>query len=141
MARAGIQAVCRIKLPVMPRERRLCGIEVPDIVLGGIFRTACIEQRQHRLFERHRIVPLLHQIVAVEDVAEEMPAIAHPHDLLREFGREVFVPFVVVPAQRDIERDDIGDRVPMERAIADGSAGAAKRCRKARSPSSFVHSK
>ena len=117
LADAGIQTVGGIELAVEPGQFWLSLIEMTDIVLGRVFSAALVEQAPHLVLQRHTIVALLHHVILVEDVAEEMTVIELLLDLRVDLSGQVLDPILVVAAQRDVERDDILDLAGMDGAI------------------------
>lgn len=57
-------------------------IEMADIMFGWISRPALVQSRQHAVFDRHRVETLLHHIILVHHVAEEMPVIEFDDQLI-----------------------------------------------------------
>ena len=58
----------------------------------------------------------------MEDVAEEMPIIDLPLDLLRQMGRQLLEPVSVVSPKGDIEGHDLRDFIPVDFVKADRRA-------------------
>src|SRR4051812_14136964 len=67
----------------------------------------------------HPVETLLHDVVLVEDLAEEVPVVEGVFDLGGETFREVLAPADTVSGQGDIERDDVLDIPPMDRTVTD----------------------
>ena len=63
-------------------ERGLGFVEMPDVVLGRVFRAALVEQRPHATLEVDRVVAFADNIVLMEDVTEEMSVIELVHHRL-----------------------------------------------------------
>ena len=59
----------------MARERGLCEVQMPDVVLRGILRASRIEDFPHLMLDLHRIEPFFHEIVLVHDMTEEVAVI------------------------------------------------------------------
>ena len=70
-----IERIAGIKLFVVRHLHGLCAIEVSDIVLGRICCAPPVEQFPHALLDLAAVVSLRHNIVLMEDVAEEMSAV------------------------------------------------------------------
>ncbi len=102
-------------------------IKVPHIVLAGYSAA-----RRSRSFHiscsiSSQLLPFRHDIVLVEDVAEEVPAIELADQVLLNLGRQRLEPVLVVPAERDVERDAMSSHLPVvHRAIADRGAGGGE---------------
>jgi hypothetical protein len=67
----GIERIAGIERPIV-YQRRLCMIEVPDIVLGPIFGTALVKHAPHPLLDRLAIMSFRHDVVLMEYMAEKM---------------------------------------------------------------------
>jgi hypothetical protein len=111
-------------------ERRLCVVEVADIVLGRIFGAARIHQFPNPMLELDRIVAFGDDVVLVKHVAEKMAVIEPVGDRLCDLVRQGFDPIPVVAPQRDVERDEILDLAAMDRALADCGSGGGKAVQK-----------
>jgi hypothetical protein len=70
----------------------------------------------------HRVETLLHDVVLVEDLAEEVPVVERVFDLRGETFRELLAPADTVSGQGDIERHDVLDVPPMDRSVTDCGA-------------------
>ena len=103
----------------MRGKRGLGGIEMADIVLGGVFRASSVEDLQHLMFQCLHIGALLDDIVLMEDMAEEVPVIERPDDRVSNGFWQRLEPITVVAAECHVERDDILDLSRMDRTIAD----------------------
>jgi hypothetical protein len=92
----GIEAVGGIELFVVVEQRRLCIVEVSDIVLGRIFPASCVQQFPHPLFQLDRIVAFAHDIVLVKHVTEEVPVIEPVGYRLRDLVGQSLDPISIV---------------------------------------------
>ena len=114
----------------MFHQRRLCMIEMPDIVLGRIFGATSVKQVPHLLLDRQTIMSLRHYIILVEHVAEEVAIVELVQKFRFDLRRQVLVPLLVVAAQRHIEGDNVLDLALVDRAITDCGAGGGKAMKK-----------
>jgi hypothetical protein len=55
-ANAGIEAVAGIQPPIVFNQRRLCVVQMADVMLGRILRTARIQQFPHAMLKFSRVV-------------------------------------------------------------------------------------
>ena len=98
-------------------------VEVAHIVFGRILGATRIQQLPERVLHRKRIRSPPHDVVLVEDVAEEVPVVETRDHGVRQRGGQRLHPVAVVAAQGDIQRDDVLDGVAMHFAIPHGGAG------------------
>ena len=104
---ARIEHVARVEFLVVTDQCWLGMVKVTDIVLCRIFGAALVEQRPHALLDLHAVVPLRHDVVLVEDVAEEVPVVELVNDGRLDLGRQLLEPLLVVAPQRDVEGQDV----------------------------------
>jgi hypothetical protein len=109
--------------PVMRGQRRLGVIEVADIVLGGIFGAAPVEQRQHRLFQRRNRCPWPRYNPDGKR-GTGMAVIELVQDRMLD-GGSVLDPVLAIAGQGDVERDDVSTSW-VHRAIAVGRTRRGK---------------
>src|SRR5438270_360326 len=84
-------------------------------MLSWILCASGVEYLPHGTLNLHPVETLLHDVVLVEDLAEEVPVVEGVSDLGGETFREVLAPADTVSGQGDIERDDVLDIPPMDR--------------------------
>jgi hypothetical protein len=60
---AGVEAIARVEFAVEVSESGLGFVEVADIVFGGIFRAAFVEELEQSLFERVDVDPFAYDVV------------------------------------------------------------------------------
>ena len=70
-----IEAVARIEAHIVLDQRWFRIVQVTDIVLRWKFRAARVQQCPHTAFDLGRVVTFAHDVVLVEDVAEEVAII------------------------------------------------------------------
>ena len=75
------ETVGRIGILIESLQIRLGMIQMADVVLGRILRAARVEQLKQRMLEGEAVVALLHHVVLMEDVAEEMTVVELVEDL------------------------------------------------------------
>ena len=80
----------------MVDERRLCIIQVADIVLSWILRTTRIQQLPHSVFEFERVVAFADDVVLMKHMTEKVPVIKLVDDRLLDVLWQVFNPIRVV---------------------------------------------
>ena len=73
---ARIEAVAGIKALVVIDERRLCLVQVADIVFGRILRAARVQQCPHSMLEFERVVALADNVVLMKHMTENARNIA-----------------------------------------------------------------
>jgi hypothetical protein len=85
-----VKAVGGIQLLVKRRVVMLCTIQVPHVVLSGIFGADAIQQRHHSGFDSLWVNTRLHHEVPVEHVTHEVPSSVWRSALIEEvFGQEL----------------------------------------------------
>jgi hypothetical protein len=67
-------------------ERRLCLVQVADIVFGWILRAARIQQCPDSVLEFERVVAFADNVVLMKHVTEKVPVIELVDDRLRDVG-------------------------------------------------------
>ena len=123
----GFRLLVGVERAVEVGERGLGVVEVADVVLGRVLGAAGVEQLPHGVLEREAVVALLHHVVLVEDVAEEVAVVELLRDLRVDLRRQPLEPVAVVAAERDVEGDDVLDLARRARR------GSARRRRRRRS--------
>jgi hypothetical protein len=114
----------------MLHQRRLCVIQMPDIVLGRIFGTARIKQAPHLLLDRLAIMPFRHDVILVEDMTKEMAIIELVQQLGVDIGWKLLAPSLVVAAKSDIEGHDVLHLTPVDRTVANRGASGGEAVKK-----------
>src|ERR1700722_11718540 len=116
MTDAGIERVARIERAVVAHERGLGKVEMSDVVLRWILGSALIENFPHCVLDFGGVVTLLHDIVLVKHLAEEVSVI----DLVQQPGIETLgqslEPTRAVARERDVERNHVLHFLAMDRA-------------------------
>jgi hypothetical protein len=107
-------------------ERRLCLVQVADIVFGWILRAARIQQCPHSVLEFKRVVAFADDVVLMKHVTEKVPVIEFVDDRPRKVVRQGFDPILVIAPQRHVERDDILHFTAVDRAVANRGTGGSK---------------
>ena len=72
------------------------GVEVADIVLGGVFGAFLVEQVAHAVFDFSAIVAFFNNVILMKNVAEKMPVIKFDGNLLVNIGGQVLDPIRLV---------------------------------------------
>src|SRR3954447_7394928 len=72
MADAGIEDVAGVKRAIVVHQGRLGVIKMPDVMFCWIFRTPLVQQLPHPVLKRKRVMAFRHDVVLVEDKAEEV---------------------------------------------------------------------
>ena len=75
VANSRIEEIPWIKAAVVFNKCWLCPIEVADIMFGRIFGAPLVQDLEQTALDVVLICALPHEIVLMEDVAEEMPVI------------------------------------------------------------------
>lgn len=81
MTYTGIEGISWIKTFVMPFQGRLSEIKMANVVLGWILRASGVEDLPHSVLDFHRVEALLHDVVLMEYLAEEMAIVEGMLDL------------------------------------------------------------
>lgn len=111
-----------------------------DVMLCWILCSALVQKLQHLLFQRMRI-HAFSRCNLVEDVAHKVAVIEFVHQLAVDLCGQMLVPFGVVTAQRDIQRQNIFHFIGMYGLITNRRASRRKAMQNALLPSSGVQAK
>ena len=122
-ADTGIEAIQWIEATIMGFEGGGSSVEMTDIMLCWILRTARCRVLQQAMLKLDRVGSLSDDVILMEDVAEEVTVIENGDAILRKLRRQALDPIGRVARQRDIERHDFFDLARMDRAISYCSTG------------------
>jgi len=75
MADAGVEAIAGVEGFVELFQRGLGGVEVADVVFGGVFGAFAVEHVADGVFYFFAVMALFHDVVLMEHVAEKMSVI------------------------------------------------------------------
>ena len=87
-------------------------------MFGRILGLALIEQGPHAMLQGQAILPLAHDVVLMEDVAEEVAVVELVDDRILHVGRKRLEPVPVVSPEGDVERDDVLHLMAMDCPVA-----------------------
>ena len=91
-------------------------------MLGGVFGAARVQQLPHAVLHGQRVHALLHDVVLVEHMAEEVAVVELVHHIALHVLRQLLHPFAVVAAQGDVQRHDVFDLAAVHLTVANGCA-------------------
>ena len=130
LAYSGIERVAWIESVEECLHCWLGGIEVAHIVLCGILGFALVEQCPHAMLQRQAVMAFAHDIILMEDVAEEMAVVELMNDRIFHVCRKRLEPVPVVAPQGDVKGDDVLHFVSIDGAESYGCSGNSEAMQK-----------
>ena len=70
-----IETIGRVKLVIVSRQIFVCMIQMADIVFGRVLCAACVQRFEDFVFDRHRVMRFLDDVVLMKDVAQKVAVI------------------------------------------------------------------
>ena len=123
VADTGVEAVAGVQPLIVIAQGGLGVIQMSDIVFSWVFGTALIQQLPHLVLDRHAVVALLHDVVLVEHVTEEVAVIELEDDWRLDLPRQLLEPVPFVAWQCDIQGENVLHGPGVYRTVAVGCAG------------------
>jgi hypothetical protein len=125
-ADARIEGVAGIKLLVVLHQGGFGVVKVANVVFCRIFGSSVVEQYPHPLLKGLAVRALRHDVVLVEDVAEEVTVVELVKNRCFDIRRQPLEPLFVIATQRNVEGDNVLDSPLVSSAIAKRGAGCAE---------------